>query len=214
MRKTRIRRSHPSPATTISLIALVIAMSGTAYAATGGTFILGKANRATSITSLSNTNGTALALSSAHGKPPLTVSNSVQVPKLNASELGGMPAANFLLGDHSHGLATPGSNDTIPLAGGLANVTFTCGSTGLTPTGEFTLTALTNVEVWWLNKDGGSYALLNTGQTAMLAQTTQNPYTVVVQVGQGNSMTTADLSMAVHWTAENCTFAAQSFSGG
>jgi len=33
---------RPSPSIVISLIALMFAMSGTAYAATGGTFILGK----------------------------------------------------------------------------------------------------------------------------------------------------------------------------
>jgi len=46
---------RPSPATAISLVALVFAMSGTAYAATGGDFILGKANTATSVTSLTTT---------------------------------------------------------------------------------------------------------------------------------------------------------------
>ena len=46
---------RPSPATAISLAALVFAMSGTAYAATGGDFILGKANTATSVTSLTTT---------------------------------------------------------------------------------------------------------------------------------------------------------------
>jgi hypothetical protein len=73
-------RRLPSPATAISLVALVIAMSGTAYAATGGTFILGQSSTAARVSSLTNRNGTALRLSSKHGKPPLTVSNSVQVP--------------------------------------------------------------------------------------------------------------------------------------
>jgi len=70
---------RPSPATAISVAALVIAMSGTAVAATGGTFILGKSNKATTVTSLANSNGTALNLSSKNGTPPLTVGNSVQV---------------------------------------------------------------------------------------------------------------------------------------
>jgi hypothetical protein len=87
---------RPSPATVISLVALFFAMSGTAVAATGGDFILGKANTATSVTSLSSTKGTALSLSSTSTTPPMTVSNSVQVPKLNASELGGHPASAFL----------------------------------------------------------------------------------------------------------------------
>jgi hypothetical protein len=87
---------RPSPATAISLVALFFAMSGTAYAATGGDFLLGKSNTATAVTSLSNSKGTALSLSSTATTPPLKVSNSVQVPNLNASELDGQPSSAFL----------------------------------------------------------------------------------------------------------------------
>ncbi len=87
---------RPAPATVISLIALVFAMSGTAVAATGGNFLLGKSNKATAVTSLTNTKGTALSLSSTATTPPLTVSNSVQVPNLNASELDGQTSSAFL----------------------------------------------------------------------------------------------------------------------
>lgn len=89
---------RPSAATVISVIALVSAMSGTAVAATGGDFILGKSNAAASTTSLTNAKGTALSLSSASTKPALTVSNSVQVPDLNASELGGNGPSAFMAG--------------------------------------------------------------------------------------------------------------------
>jgi hypothetical protein len=88
----------PSPATAIAIVALFVALSGTAYAATGGNFILGKANSATAVSSLSNSAGTALSLSSKAGTPPLSVSNSVQVPKLNAALLGGNPASSFVQG--------------------------------------------------------------------------------------------------------------------
>jgi len=87
---------RPSPAMLVAVTALVVAMSGTAVAATGGAFILGKANKATSVTSLTNSAGTALALSAPGGKPPLTVSNSTQVGNLNASYLDGDRAAAFL----------------------------------------------------------------------------------------------------------------------
>ena len=92
----RLRLHRPSAATIISLIALFFAMGGTAVAATGGNFILGKANTATSVSSLTNTAGTALSLTSTSTTPPLKVSNSVQVPKLNASQLGGKTASAFL----------------------------------------------------------------------------------------------------------------------
>jgi hypothetical protein len=94
-----VRHLHlhrPSAATIISLVALFFAMGGTAVAATGGNFILGKANTATSVSSLTNTKGTALSLSSTATTPPLKVSNSVQVPNLNASELDGQTSSAFL----------------------------------------------------------------------------------------------------------------------
>jgi hypothetical protein len=84
MTRKAITRRH-SPATVISIVAMFIALSGTAYAATGGTFILGKANSASAVSSLSNSAGTALRLSSKAGTPPLSVSSTVQVPNLNAS---------------------------------------------------------------------------------------------------------------------------------
>ena len=58
-------------------------------ATNGDTFILGKTNTATSVSSLTSTKGTALKLASTSTTPPLTVSNSVQAPNLNASELDG-----------------------------------------------------------------------------------------------------------------------------
>jgi hypothetical protein len=87
---------RPSPATAIALVALFFSMSGVAYAATGGNFILGKANSAKAVTSLTNKAGTALSLTSAAADPPLTVGNSVQVPNLNASELDGQSSSAFL----------------------------------------------------------------------------------------------------------------------
>jgi hypothetical protein len=93
----RLTWHRPSAAATvISLIALCVAMGGSAVAATGGTFILGKANTASSVSSLTNTKGTALSLSSSSKAPPLKVSNGVQVPKLNASELDGHTSSAFL----------------------------------------------------------------------------------------------------------------------
>ena len=71
---------RPAPATVISVIALLFAMSGTAVAATGGDFLLGKANTASSVSSLTDTKGTALSLSSASTAPPLTVSTACRCP--------------------------------------------------------------------------------------------------------------------------------------
>lgn len=88
---------RPAKATVISLAALFFAVSGTAAgAATTGSLQLGQSNTAAAVTSLSNTTGSALSLSSTSTTPPLQVSNSVQVPNLNASLLGGHPATDFL----------------------------------------------------------------------------------------------------------------------
>src|SRR4026207_1510432 len=81
---------RPSPAIVISLLALFIALGGAGYSATGGNFILGRANSASSQTTLvapfngsslviSNSatfvNATALRLSVATGRAPLTVNS-------------------------------------------------------------------------------------------------------------------------------------------
>jgi hypothetical protein len=105
-----LTRRH-SPATVISIVALFIALSGTAYAATGGNLLLGKANSASAPSSLTNTAGTALKLSSKAGTPPLSVSNSVQVPNLNASLLGGNPASSFVQGSGRVSSAVSTLND-------------------------------------------------------------------------------------------------------
>ena len=68
MKRLRLRR--PSPAMVVALLALAVAMSGTAYAATGGTFVLGKANTATHVAALTNAKGAALTLNSASEHSP------------------------------------------------------------------------------------------------------------------------------------------------
>lgn len=60
-----------SPAAVAVTVSLLIGGAGFADAATGGTFILGKANKETSTASLSNSKGTPLALSAPGGKAPL-----------------------------------------------------------------------------------------------------------------------------------------------
>jgi hypothetical protein len=78
------------------MAALVISLSGTAVAATGGTFLLGKSNKAATVTGLTNSKGTALSLTAHSGDPALKVSNSVRIPSLNASLLSGKSASAFL----------------------------------------------------------------------------------------------------------------------
>src|SRR3569832_1543832 len=83
-----------------AVMALVIG-SGTAYAATGGTFLLGRSNVAGKTTTLTNKKGSALALNSALGAPPLKVNRSIKVPDLNSDLLDGMDQSDFALASGS-----------------------------------------------------------------------------------------------------------------
>lgn len=239
MKKTRAMGRRPSPATAISLLALVIAMSGTAYAATGGTFILGKANKATSLTSLSNSKGTALALSSAHGKPPLTVSTSAQVAKLNASllaghpataflpvhgtaanaaELGGQPAGDYMTGagQVSHTTDNIPYNNTITL--NLPNplshdyhLQLTCTSSGQA---QLTVQATTtNLQVWFSDTTGQGYNILN-NNSDVFAAAAGLPDMIMLQVAFLSFVVTTDVSIAVNSTNQTCSYAAQTISDG
>ncbi len=85
----RIRR-WIGPASICAVVVFLAA--GTAAAGNGGTFILGKRNTASTATTLTNTSGTALSLRAPLGKPPLAVSNSTRVARLNADQLDGLSA--------------------------------------------------------------------------------------------------------------------------
>ena len=229
---------RPAPATVISLIALVFAMSGTAYAATGGDFILGKANTATSVTSLTNNKGTALSLSASSTTPPLKVSNSVQVPNLNASELGGhtssaflptngtaansselggLPATDYMTGGQiAIDTATVASGDTadVTVPGAVSNdygLQLECFNGMATP---LIFAKGTTLQYWILPPDGQSElsgVLLLGGEEGSSGTTTAATW--VVQVAFGSTMASTDWSATVN-TNGTCTFAAQTISNG
>src|SRR5581483_8162106 len=106
-------RAALSPPMLVALAALFVALGGTTWAATGGSFVLGKPNTADATTSLTapvaggralqltNTDttqvgSTALGLSVGSGHPPLSVNSSVKVTNLNADLLDGINSAGFL----------------------------------------------------------------------------------------------------------------------
>ncbi len=95
----------------VGYVALFIALGGTTYAATGGNFILGRANSASSTSSLTapvagkglqvtNTStgagATALGLNVASGHAPFTVNSGTKVSNLNADKLDGQDSTAFL----------------------------------------------------------------------------------------------------------------------
>lgn len=102
----RPRFRMPSPAMVVALLALAVAMSGTAYSATGGNFILGQSNSASHVTALKNSRGAAMALTSGGkgtplsltapaGVAPLAVNSPTRVANLNADLLDGLSAADL-----------------------------------------------------------------------------------------------------------------------
>jgi len=106
-----MKRPHISPALVISLVALSVSLGGTAWAATGGNFILGQANGATTQTGLTanfagktlqlaNTNtaagATPLGLVAGTGRPPFTTNSTTKVTNLNADKLDGIDSTGFL----------------------------------------------------------------------------------------------------------------------
>jgi hypothetical protein len=134
-------RQRPSPPLVISLIALFVSLGGASYAATGGNFILGNPNTASSATELSasgastatalkltNTNtaagATALSLNAAAGHPPLNVNTSAKVASLNVDLLDNLDSSAFL----RQGIA---QSAAVSSAGGVVDVTNTGTTNGV-----------------------------------------------------------------------------------
>ena len=123
-------RRYPSPSLVVSVIALVIALGGAGYSATGGNFILGNSNSASTPTLLqgpiatrtlqvnngSTTAGaTALSLSVVAGHPPMKVNSSTKVANLNADKLDGLDSTHFSQKTVIPFNLAPGANST-PIA--------------------------------------------------------------------------------------------------
>ena len=77
-------RSSRITSFTAGALCMLVLGSGTAVAATGGKFILGRSNSASTTTTLTNTKGTALSLRAPAGRAPLAVNTSTKVSRLNA----------------------------------------------------------------------------------------------------------------------------------
>lgn len=88
----------PSHGTCVAYLALFMAMGGTAAAATGGTFVLGRGNVASTQTTLTSTgSGAVLSLSGRAGQPPLAVSGaSGKATNLNADRLDGLDSSQLV----------------------------------------------------------------------------------------------------------------------
>jgi len=107
---SRRRIPLPSRAMAVALVALFLNLTGIAYAATGGNFILGQPNTATTQTSLTanfagralqvtNTStaagSTPLGLTAGTGRPPFFTNSTTKVGNLNADKLDGVDSTGF-----------------------------------------------------------------------------------------------------------------------
>jgi hypothetical protein len=115
-------------------VGFVLLAGGTAAgAATGGNFILGKANTESAQATLTNSKGTPLKLAAPAGAAPLKVSNSTLVAGLNSQYLGGMTAPQVATG--GDGFTLNGTNTPLVTAETLV------ASTGALPAGTYYVTA-------------------------------------------------------------------------
>ena len=150
-----MKLSAPSHTTVAAYAALFFAMSGTAMAATGSTFVTGRANVATTTTTLTDSAGTPLSLSARSGYAPLTVNSSTKVGRLNADLLDGLHSSALqrrITGACSGGHAVTGVDSLGGVACGLdisglqQRITETCPSgsavIGFTAAGGVTCTLL------------------------------------------------------------------------
>jgi hypothetical protein len=94
----------------IGVLMLVVVSGGTAVAADQA-LLVGRSNTADATTSLANSAGTALALTSKAGTPPLRVSGRARVPNLNADLLDGLSSGDLALRGGRSGIIIGSEND-------------------------------------------------------------------------------------------------------
>ena len=107
MKLTFLKGTAVGSAVAVAMLTATSALAGTGI---GAVFNLGKTNTVNATSGLAGKTagpllnitaqgtGPALSLHVRNGKAPLTVSSATQVPNLNASLLGGLPAASFVQG--------------------------------------------------------------------------------------------------------------------
>lgn len=183
-----MRLTKPTHATVVAYLALFFAMGGTAVAATGGTFILGKANTATTTTALTNSYGTALTLNSKAGTPPLATNSTTKVGRLNADFLDGLDQASFQR--RVSGTCATGSYVRIIGAGGsvaceAVRTRVTQYSSTIDTSGEFVGTGLAMCPAGQAVV-GGGYEVTDNGQDQPVpAATTSNAAVSFVEPESG-----------------------------
>jgi hypothetical protein len=149
-----VRSLRPGPAIVLAL-AVILGGFGVADAATGGAFLLGRANHESSTASLVTSHGIPLSLSAPKGKAPLAVNRSTEVKHLNAEYVGGL-SASVLKPSGGDDYAAPDSAVSLPALAevGVAN-------TGPLPAGTYYVTATADINLATGDPFGGCIVTLN-----------------------------------------------------
>lgn len=185
-----VRSLSPLAAIGITLV-VVLGGAGVASAANGGNFILGHDNTETSTSYMGNSRGTPLKLSAPGGVAPLKVNNSIQVPDLNASEVGGLNASQ--LSNGGEGYNTAGT----PLDGALTEVA----STGALPAGTYYVTATARVLVVPNDVEAGCAIFDSlTGGSFAGGESDDSPAMITLPGGQQGGFATLAATIAVKVT--------------
>jgi hypothetical protein len=172
----KLVKRRPSPSIVISCLALFVALGGSAYAATGGSFILGHANSESHTATLTNTGpGPALTLKSRPAAASLAVSSTKKVAHLNADRLDGLEAVQLQTTAYRFAVPTSGPFTSatvtfpgLPAGRWLASYTIITTNSGTGPQCFFRQAAPTTAEAlsWAVNAGGFSSdnatGLLNT----------------------------------------------------
>lgn len=160
-------------------IAALVLGSGSAYAATGGKFILGHSNSAGATSTLSSGHGPALSLKATG--PVLKVSNGSKITNLNADSLDGLNSTSFA--------RTSGQFGEIDASGQAVD----SDNNGLTDAIIANATCPSGTQ----RTGGGALDLTNSGITFANAPDTGNSWTVAVSVDENTTENPSDVTAAV-----------------
>lgn len=181
-----LRSLHPAAASALTL-AFVIGGAGLADAATGGNFILGKANSESSTASLSSSKGTPLSLVAPSGRAPLVVNRHVMVKNLNANYVSGLSATQLKAsggdGIRTTSITISGTQKEVAGTGALPGGTYY-----VTATAWLDLIAGDNYGLCYIARGSAPFAQLTTGGGNSPGGHLQAAETIAVTVKAGDSL--------------------------
>jgi hypothetical protein len=187
----------------VTILAFIV-LGGMSYAASGGNFILGQSNSASSTTSLTRTGAnagkglqvsntstttgaTALGLNVAAGHPPFTVNSGTKVANLNADKLDGIDSSGLVQGrgkllSNRIAIAALANSETLLTIPGLGELNASCGSEAANFEVDWQNTSSSTIDVW--QEVNGSWSHSVAGPSDSL---------IVVGDGVGNTESTLEL---------------------